>query len=161
MDSKSSSWDTCAPEALIRAAGGEITDIFGERRVHRDAAERRPRAGVAGGGVEHLAAPGVRPPSRGRIGRHERAGPRGEIRSRSTQGQAARPLAPHRTHEAWARIEHTQRACRYHDFAVQDADVLEMDVDCISREVRRHEGMAATVWDFPTSTFILKRNLLI
>ena len=35
MNFKSSSWDTCAPEALLRAAGGELTDIFGERIVHR------------------------------------------------------------------------------------------------------------------------------
>ena len=35
MNLKSSSWDTCAPEALVRAAGGEFTDIFGERIVYR------------------------------------------------------------------------------------------------------------------------------
>ena len=35
MNFKSSSWDTCAPEALVRAAGGEVTDVFGEKIVHR------------------------------------------------------------------------------------------------------------------------------
>ena len=31
---QSSSWDTCAPEALVRAAGGELTDLFGERIIY-------------------------------------------------------------------------------------------------------------------------------
>ena len=35
MNFKSSSWDTCAPEALVRASGGELTDIFGEKIVYR------------------------------------------------------------------------------------------------------------------------------
>ena len=35
MNFKSSSWDTCAPEAVVRAAGGELTDLFGERLVYR------------------------------------------------------------------------------------------------------------------------------
>ena len=35
MNFKSSAWDTCAPEALVRAAGGELTDLFGERIVYR------------------------------------------------------------------------------------------------------------------------------
>ena len=30
MNFQSSAWDTCAPEALVRAAGGEMTDLFGE-----------------------------------------------------------------------------------------------------------------------------------
>ena len=34
MNFKSSLWDTCAPEALVRAAGGELTDLFGERLVY-------------------------------------------------------------------------------------------------------------------------------
>merc|ERR1712087_30384 len=32
---KSNSWDTCVPEALVRAAGGQMTDLFGQRLVHR------------------------------------------------------------------------------------------------------------------------------
>lgn len=35
MNLASSSWDTCAPEALVRAAGGEVTDLFGERLIHQ------------------------------------------------------------------------------------------------------------------------------
>ena len=35
MNFKSSSWDTCAPEAVLRAAGGRLTDIFGDAIVHR------------------------------------------------------------------------------------------------------------------------------
>ena len=34
MNFKSSSWDTCAPEAVLRAAGGRLTDIFGEPIAH-------------------------------------------------------------------------------------------------------------------------------
>ena len=34
MNFKSSSWDTCAPEAVLRAAGGRLTDIFGENIAH-------------------------------------------------------------------------------------------------------------------------------
>jgi len=34
MNFKSSAWDTCAPEALVRASGGKVTDIFGERILH-------------------------------------------------------------------------------------------------------------------------------
>ena len=34
MNFLSSSWDTCAPEALVRASGGYVTDIFGERIIH-------------------------------------------------------------------------------------------------------------------------------
>eukprot|EP00966_Prymnesium_polylepis_P028922 670731-Prymnesium_polylepis.2 len=31
---RAGSWDTCAPEALLRTAGGDITDLFGERLVY-------------------------------------------------------------------------------------------------------------------------------
>lgn len=31
MSPNSSRWDSCAPEALVRAAGGEFTDLLGER----------------------------------------------------------------------------------------------------------------------------------
>ena len=34
MNLQSNSWDTCAPEALVHAAGGELTDLFGERLVY-------------------------------------------------------------------------------------------------------------------------------
>jgi len=34
MNFLSSSWDTCAPEALVRANGGELTDLFGRRIVY-------------------------------------------------------------------------------------------------------------------------------
>ena len=34
MNFKSSSWDTCAPEAVLSAAGGRLTDIFGEAIAH-------------------------------------------------------------------------------------------------------------------------------
>lgn len=34
MNFKSNRWDTCAPEALIRTVGGELTDLFGEQIVY-------------------------------------------------------------------------------------------------------------------------------
>ena len=34
MNFQSSSWDTCASEAVVRAAGGDLTDIFGERLLY-------------------------------------------------------------------------------------------------------------------------------
>jgi 3'-phosphoadenosine 5'-phosphosulfate (PAPS) 3'-phosphatase len=49
MNFKSSSWDTCAPEALVRAAGGEVTDLFGQRLLYRSnppsAIGRQPAGG--------------------------------------------------------------------------------------------------------------------
>jgi 3'(2'), 5'-bisphosphate nucleotidase len=51
--SNSKVWDTCAPEAILRAAGGRITDVHGEplHYDHRDV--RRRRGLVASNGLVH------------------------------------------------------------------------------------------------------------
>jgi 3'(2'), 5'-bisphosphate nucleotidase len=43
--SKSSAWDTCAPEAILAEAGGRITDLFGEPLLY-DAPELRNLRGL-------------------------------------------------------------------------------------------------------------------
>ncbi len=42
---KSSEWDTCGPEAILRAAGGEFTDLFG-RPMRYNRPDTRNRFGV-------------------------------------------------------------------------------------------------------------------
>lgn len=51
--SHSKVWDTCAPEAILRASGGRITDVHGEplRYDHKDV--RRRRGLVASNGLVH------------------------------------------------------------------------------------------------------------
>jgi 3'(2'), 5'-bisphosphate nucleotidase len=51
--SNSKVWDTCAPEVILRAAGGRITDVHGEllRYDHRDV--RRRSGLVASNGLVH------------------------------------------------------------------------------------------------------------
>mmetsp|Transcript_39689 Transcript_39689/g.104794 ORF Transcript_39689/g.104794 Transcript_39689/m.104794 type:complete len:456 (+) Transcript_39689:18-1385(+) len=34
MNFQSSAWDTCAPEAVVRAGGGDVTDLFGDRIIY-------------------------------------------------------------------------------------------------------------------------------
>jgi 3'(2'), 5'-bisphosphate nucleotidase len=51
--SNSKVWDTCAPEAILRAAGGRITDVHGEP-LHYDHKDVRRRNGlVASNGLVH------------------------------------------------------------------------------------------------------------
>jgi 3'(2'), 5'-bisphosphate nucleotidase len=51
--SHSKVWDTCAPEAILRAAGGRITDVHGEP-LHYDTTDVRRRDGlVASNGLVH------------------------------------------------------------------------------------------------------------
>eukprot|EP00588_Corethron_pennatum_P020717 CAMPEP_0194316470 /NCGR_PEP_ID=MMETSP0171-20130528/13272_1 /TAXON_ID=218684 /ORGANISM="Corethron pennatum, Strain L29A3" /LENGTH=391 /DNA_ID=CAMNT_0039072721 /DNA_START=234 /DNA_END=1409 /DNA_ORIENTATION=- len=50
MNFLSSSWDTCASEALVRATGGDLTDAFGERIVYR-AEPTSPATYLNAGGV--------------------------------------------------------------------------------------------------------------
>jgi 3'(2'), 5'-bisphosphate nucleotidase len=51
--SNSRVWDTCAPEAILRAAGGRITDVHGEP-LHYDDRDVRRRSGlVASNGLVH------------------------------------------------------------------------------------------------------------
>lgn len=39
-------WDTCAPEAVLRAAGGELTDVRGQRYAYGAHEPHRNRTGV-------------------------------------------------------------------------------------------------------------------
>lgn len=41
-----SKWDTCGPEALIKAVGGWLTDIYGRSILYEQTAERSNEAGV-------------------------------------------------------------------------------------------------------------------
>ncbi len=46
-------WDTCAPEAIVHAAGGKITDVFGEPLKYREADVENRTGVVASNGVAH------------------------------------------------------------------------------------------------------------
>uniref|UniRef100_A0A0N4ZR56 3'(2'),5'-bisphosphate nucleotidase 1 n=1 Tax=Parastrongyloides trichosuri TaxID=131310 RepID=A0A0N4ZR56_PARTI len=39
-------WDTCAPEAVLRAAGGDLTDLFGNRYRYDPSVDHQNRGGV-------------------------------------------------------------------------------------------------------------------
>ena len=39
-------WDTCAPEAVLHAAGGRLTDIHGEYYMYHPRVQRRNMGGV-------------------------------------------------------------------------------------------------------------------
>jgi 3'(2'), 5'-bisphosphate nucleotidase len=45
VSDKSSAWDTCAPEAILHAAGGRFTDLAGER-IHYAQRELKTRGGI-------------------------------------------------------------------------------------------------------------------
>jgi 3'(2'), 5'-bisphosphate nucleotidase len=45
MSDKSSAWDACGPEAVLKAAGGRFTDLAGNR-YHYGGADMRNRAGI-------------------------------------------------------------------------------------------------------------------
>ena len=49
-------WDVCAPDAIITAAGGALTDAFGERYDYRDAELDNTRGIAAGNTVLHAEA---------------------------------------------------------------------------------------------------------
>jgi 3'(2'), 5'-bisphosphate nucleotidase len=46
-------WDTCAPEAIVHAAGGKITDVFGEPLRYREADVENRTGVVASNGMAH------------------------------------------------------------------------------------------------------------
>ena len=53
LSPRTKQWDTCAPEIILREAGGSITDLFG-RRLSYNLAEVQNRNGVvASNGVSH------------------------------------------------------------------------------------------------------------
>jgi len=51
--SKSKAWDTCAPEALLVAAGGKITDLWGEPLAYDRAELSNARGLLASNGILH------------------------------------------------------------------------------------------------------------
>jgi 3'(2'), 5'-bisphosphate nucleotidase len=53
--SKSRAWDTCAPEALLEAAGGKITDLYGEPLAYTAPELRNMRGLLASNGAVHAA----------------------------------------------------------------------------------------------------------
>ena len=48
-------WDTCAPELIVREAGGLVTDGDGRPLAYNQADVDRPRGIVASNGVSHQA----------------------------------------------------------------------------------------------------------
>jgi 3'(2'), 5'-bisphosphate nucleotidase len=50
---RTSIWDTCGPEAILRAAGGTVTDIHGEPLRYLDPTVRNPHGIVASNGKIH------------------------------------------------------------------------------------------------------------
>ena len=46
-------WDTCAPEIILREAGGNLTDIFGERIVYNTADVHNHNGALASNGAAH------------------------------------------------------------------------------------------------------------
>jgi 3'(2'), 5'-bisphosphate nucleotidase len=48
-------WDTCAPEAILVAAGGRLTDLGGEALSYRDVDLRRTKGLVGSNGAVHAA----------------------------------------------------------------------------------------------------------
>ena len=53
--SKSSAWDTCAPEALLTHAGGRITDLAGAPLTYTSPQLRNERGLLASNGAAHEA----------------------------------------------------------------------------------------------------------
>jgi len=51
--SKSSAWDTCAPEAILVEAGGRLTDLYGQPLRYDDQDVRHLRGLVASNGLLH------------------------------------------------------------------------------------------------------------
>jgi 3'(2'), 5'-bisphosphate nucleotidase len=50
---KTNQWDTCAPEAILRAAGGIITDNFGEPLQYNTSGVRNLKGIIATNGTIH------------------------------------------------------------------------------------------------------------
>jgi 3'(2'), 5'-bisphosphate nucleotidase len=53
LGDKTHIWDTCAPEAILREAGGTITDAYGKPLDYRSYLVRNPRGVVASNGRIH------------------------------------------------------------------------------------------------------------
>ena len=53
LSPRTKQWDTCAPEVILREAGGTITDLFGEPLRYNRADVRNRNGVVASNGVSH------------------------------------------------------------------------------------------------------------
>lgn len=62
-------WDTCAPEIIIREAGGEMTDLFGGRIVYNTADVHNHNGVLASNGAAHRNAVANLKPLLGEFGR--------------------------------------------------------------------------------------------
>lgn len=55
MSAKTHEWDACAPEAILRAAGGFVTDCFGDPLRYNKPSTNTPRGMLATNGLLHAA----------------------------------------------------------------------------------------------------------
>jgi 3'(2'), 5'-bisphosphate nucleotidase len=55
MSTQTHEWDACAPEAILRAAGGFVTDCFGNPLRYNKPTTNTPRGMVATNGLLHAA----------------------------------------------------------------------------------------------------------
>ena len=55
LSPRTKQWDTCAPEIILREAGGSITDLFGKPLSYNKAEVQNRDGVVASNGVAHLA----------------------------------------------------------------------------------------------------------
>jgi 3'(2'), 5'-bisphosphate nucleotidase len=53
LSPRTKQWDTCAPEIILREAGGAITDLFGRRLAYNQAEVQNRNGLVASNGVAH------------------------------------------------------------------------------------------------------------
>lgn len=53
LSPRTKQWDTCAPEIILREAGGEITDLFGQPLRYNHAEVQNRNGVVASNGVSH------------------------------------------------------------------------------------------------------------
>ncbi|MBC7797160.1 MAG: 3'(2'),5'-bisphosphate nucleotidase CysQ [Pyrinomonadaceae bacterium] len=53
LSPRSKQWDTCAPEIILREAGGELTDLFGERIIYNTKDVQNLNGIVATNGASH------------------------------------------------------------------------------------------------------------
>ena len=53
LSPRTKQWDTCAPEIIVREAGGKLTDLFGEPLRYNSAEVQNRNGIVASNGVAH------------------------------------------------------------------------------------------------------------
>ena len=53
LSPRTKQWDTCAPEAILREAGGNLTDLFGKPLRYNSAVVQNPNGIVATNGAAH------------------------------------------------------------------------------------------------------------